>query len=74
MCALFVRWKGRAVADEMDDGGEDSTITLTSTPEEIDADVGDVVTVQVEVVKGAFPYFRSTYKRRAMLALTTKQG
>lgn len=33
-----------------DDGGEDGTIALTSTPEEIDADVGDVVTVQVRVV------------------------
>ena len=36
--------------DEMDDGGEDGTITLTSTPEEIDVDVGDVSTVQVRVV------------------------
>jgi hypothetical protein len=46
----FCEVEGSCSSDEMDDGGEDSMITLTSTPEAIDADVGDVVTVQVEVV------------------------
>jgi hypothetical protein len=27
-----------------------------------------------EADKGAFPYFRSTYRRRDLLALTTQQG
>jgi hypothetical protein len=34
----------------MDDGGEDGMITLASIPEEINVEVGDVLTVQVRVV------------------------
>jgi len=29
---------------------------------------------ETQLRQGAFPYFRSTYKKRAMLALTSKQG
>jgi hypothetical protein len=46
----FCEVEGSCSSDEMDDGGEDGTITLTSTPEEIAVDVGDVVTIQVRVV------------------------
>ena len=46
----FCEVEGSCSSDGTDDGGEDGTIALTSTPEEIDANVGDVVTVQVRVV------------------------
>jgi len=46
----FCEVEGSCSSDGTDDGGEEGTIALTATPEEIDANVGDVVTVQVRVV------------------------
>jgi hypothetical protein len=46
----FCDLEGSCSSDETDDGGGGDPITLASTPEEIDVDVGDVVTVQVRVV------------------------
>ena len=46
----FCELEGSCSSDEMDDGEEDGMITLASIPEEINVEVGDVVTVQVRVV------------------------
>jgi hypothetical protein len=46
----FCELEGSCSSDEMDDGGEDGMITLASIPEEINVEVGDVLTVQVKVV------------------------
>jgi hypothetical protein len=45
----FCELEGSCSSDGMDDDGEDSTITLISIPEEINVDVNDVVSVQVQV-------------------------
>ena len=46
----FCDLEGSCSSDETDDGGGGDPIALASTPEEIDVEVGDVVTVQVRVV------------------------
>jgi hypothetical protein len=47
----FCDLEGSCSSDEMDDGeGGDPMIPLASTPEEIDAEINDVLTVQVRVV------------------------
>lgn len=46
----FCDLEGSCSSDETDDGGGGDTIALASTPEEIDAEVNDVLTVVVRVV------------------------
>jgi hypothetical protein len=46
----FCDLEGSCSSDETDDGGGGDPIALASTPEEIDVDVGDVLTVEVRVV------------------------
>ena len=46
----FCDLEGSCSRDETDDGGGGDTIALASTPEEIDAEVNDVLTVVVRVV------------------------
>lgn len=46
----FCEVEGSCSSDETDDGGGGNPIALASTPEEIDVDVGDVVSVEVRVV------------------------
>jgi hypothetical protein len=46
----FCDLEGSCSSDETDDGGGGDPIALASTPEEIDVDVDDVLTVEVRVV------------------------
>ena len=46
----FCEVEGSCSSDGTDDGGGGDTIALASTPEEIDVDVGTVLTVRVRVV------------------------